>query len=177
MYKSGRQLGIWTGPSHVILSFALSLPQNYHLIFSPVLSYPFLPYLSSPIIHLSFWPLQSQMPSGGWGRTGDSSSTESFDGSLRSQLHHSANSMGWWQLHQYKKGSGVESLYWAQERILETIRPLPGEVRLQDWAFFGDVAMQKKSASMLHSWHRIGLYWSAPVEPPNELPLTLQRRS
>ena len=53
-YKSGRQLGIWTGTSHVILSFALSLPQNYHLIFSPVLSYPFLPYLSSPIIHLSF---------------------------------------------------------------------------------------------------------------------------
>ena len=52
MYKSGRQLGIWKGTSHVILSFALSLPQNYHLIPSPVLSYPFLPYLSYPIIHL-----------------------------------------------------------------------------------------------------------------------------
>ena len=40
MYKSGRQLGIWKGTSHLILSFALSLPENYHLIPSPVLSYP-----------------------------------------------------------------------------------------------------------------------------------------
>ena len=63
MYKSGRQLGIWTGPSHVILSFALSLPQNYHLIFSPVLSYPFLPYLSYPTGYL---PLCSVVRTPSW---------------------------------------------------------------------------------------------------------------
>ena len=43
MYKSGRQLGIWNGTSHVILSFSLALPQNYHLVPSPVLSSISLP--------------------------------------------------------------------------------------------------------------------------------------